>query len=96
MTEIKINLNQLKDEMIKLYNEIEEFKPYVNSFIPITNNKLVHLHSNFSLEMKKTIVNMSDGISINLVEKLEQTLYLTNKLIIEFEKTDTNLLKWGI
>ena len=88
---IKVEVEELKNELTRLNSAIAAFESYSSSFMGRAVEGLDQMNSDFTDKMSKSLNNMTDTKAPELLKKI-QTYYLNLlTLVQEFERTDNEI-----
>ena len=93
VNEIKINHEQLLEEVATLRSAIALFKPYTTGYVREIASVLDKGNSDFLSEVKKTLGNMSDSVAPQLLEDLVQIEGMITNATTTFQETDLAIAK---
>lgn len=91
--EIKINHQQLLEEVNNLHNAIEAFRPYSEGYVKKIANALDDGQSDFISEAKKMLVNMRDTIAPKLLTDLQGIEKTIDATANTFKEVDSTIAK---
>ena len=88
---IKIQVEELKNQLKTLQTAIGDFEPYSKEFTKNTIDKVEKFNSDFIEEMKETLGNMADTKAPKLLKKVQEFHDEALKVVEEFEKRDKSI-----
>lgn len=91
MADIKIDVGNLNEQLKKLHEAIEAFRPYNKQFLTDTADKLDSANSDFIEKIRKTMKNMKDTDAPELLKDAENVYSSIQDIVKAFEEVDTKI-----
>ncbi len=88
---IKVETEELKNELGKLNEALDVFSQYSSSFIDETIEAFGGMNSDFTDKMEETLDNMRDTKAEKLYNNLSSYAKSLETLIKDFEETDNSI-----
>ena len=88
---IKLQIDEINEELEKFNGGIARFRPYTEGFIKNTRDSLKGFNSDYADKMKQLLENMSDTGAPKLLEKAEKLYKATKSAVESFEQTDRTI-----
>ena len=90
---IKVNIDELNEEIVRFDNALKSFKPYTEGFINKTGDKLQGLNSDFIESLKWLLDSMTDTNAPKVLEKAQSLHDATKQTINCYEKLEKEIAK---
>lgn len=91
MSEIKIEVEDLKGKLKELSSATQEFNNLIQQFQSNSNGCLDEMNSDFVGIARKMLDEINDGFLKEIADSLEEYCNGVNSVITEFENTDNTL-----
>ena len=88
---IKVNIDQINEELAKFNAAINNFRPYTEGFIKKTAEKLQDFNSDYIAEMERLLENMRNSKAPRLLKKAERLHNAAKKAMENFENVENEI-----
>lgn len=89
---IKINLEQLENDLKTLNQAIIDFKPYSNDFINNTRSTFEEFNSDFISKIDDIVKHLSEDVAKDILENVQIIYEKTDGIVKSFKEFDDDVV----